>query len=1432
MNLIFILIFITLKKIIIINNLKNLIYNILSLGILHLISLYYPNLYIKLYCNPWPAKECDYFLVENIYGQYTLCLKIHKKNTHNHLNNSNNKDNYISQSNNINIKPEYNIIKNLTYSFIYKSMIYEYNEETNEIIPVHMDLSKMTNKKIIDYFSEGLSTENIVKKYRERYGKNEYNIDIKLPLLFFYKNDIPSFIIVLLIGIIEYIAFRDFVSLIIKSFVILVIFILQFLNLKKIIINKYEKEYTLDGEKNKIKVKRKYLLREYNNFYFEINNSELLPGDIIYLKKNDFVPCDCIIIEGECIVSESNLTGNLDIFKKTSLENNNEQFNYIYNNINILFHGMKIIKVFSKSNDEFISAICINTGANTYKANQYSNILYFSEKNKKYDQYNLFGKGKKIILIDIILAFVISILLALYYIFKYSLNLDKTNLKLFIIKILVRIFCKSIMAVYYITHKIITILTLYKLQNENIICFDSSRLQNSGNINIIIFNKTEILSQEFLEINSYHPICFNSHCRPSLGFRNYLRKECKEMSINLFKYYREYLKKKQNNEIDKSNEYMTLFLECLLSCNNIEKYNLEFFGNNIETAIINDINWDIKIYDFKYNDNEYINEQYYINNYYHNINKNNNNNKSSHDNNKYLTERRICDIFPKNYYKITESLKNENKMYDKRKTSVKNIKNISPIINSIIESLPNFNTYKLRIIKKFIKNGTLSSSAIVYNFLTKELRFMVKGCPEYILNKCNNNSLPEKIEYVISSYRRKGLIIIVCATKLINIEEYNDLNEFDYYMNDLIFCGFITLNNKFEEKTKNSIKQLKEFNCDFIINSGDNEYNCLSAGFNNDIIETNKNVFVFDKEKKVNKITIRKIYSIKNYKEENDDYKKNDINTKLTSKMIGKIISLPNTSPKDNSDLDLIHSSETKKSFNKNKDCSKKSKEIEENKEWKISEITLNVENKKIYHNKNRINDKIINNNKNVKLKNNIFKIKDINNYDNFALYDNEKKNTDNLLSSIDKINKYDKKLLKIDGLNPSKIKNVKDENKQDGNSARKSKNSIFKNRVGTENSIEHFEKFYYYPGIFKDYIELKDNCIYCISGKAFNFLYKNNKNKECKYLLKKIYKKCKIFYNMSSIEKSLLIDFYRKHEKNNICCIGECQCDVDSIISSNVGINLKNPNNQNTILCHFYSSNHDILCVKKIIIEGKVFYENNILLEKFSFICTLAINCYIFCCFINNIEPLEKQLNFLEIIFLIMSVISFTGKAKNNIVMEPLTKNFKLLNIYYILQQIGSLIIKLLSLISFLSLYEIDRQMEKEERGRVFTSYYFILSLEFIICIIYSFKLVSFHTTSPFSNFFLVFFTLILVLYMLILMHLTSSNFKCDFLDLTYFEFSFYLIDSYGDRNKRLLFLSCIFDFLFSLLYSTIIYFIFDKVARYKLSNNKNNVKTKKNKR
>ena len=168
---------------------KYLILNIFSFGILHLISLFHPNLYIKLYCIPSPAKECDFFLVENIYGKLTLCKLIFRKKR-----NSNKEDfeiikGNISQMNNNNIKSEYNnIIKKAIYSFEYNSHMYEYDENNNEISPIYFNLSKIMNKDIYNYFSDGLSSKGLVDILREKYGKNQYKLNLNNIHRFFFKN--------------------------------------------------------------------------------------------------------------------------------------------------------------------------------------------------------------------------------------------------------------------------------------------------------------------------------------------------------------------------------------------------------------------------------------------------------------------------------------------------------------------------------------------------------------------------------------------------------------------------------------------------------------------------------------------------------------------------------------------------------------------------------------------------------------------------------------------------------------------------------------------------------------------------------------------------------------------------------------------------------------------------------------------------------------------------------------------------------------------------------------------------------------------------------------------------------------------------------------------------------------------------------------------
>ena len=652
---------------------KSLIFNILTLGIIHIFSLYYPKLYIKLYCNPWPPKECDFFLVENIYGQFTLCTKIYKKNKNTDESNYNYDISKEQASSTIKNPKNNFFIKNLTYSFIYKSMTYEYNEITDEINPVYLDLSKLTNKEIRNYFGDGLTTEKLVNTIRERYGKNEYYININLLYLYFLRVELPSLIIVLIIGGFEcYI--KDYLSFIFKYIVVFGIFLFEYLITKSITSNIQYQDNSIDGDIKNLKVRRNYLLDD-NNFYTIIKNEELVPGDIIFLKSKDIVPCDCLIIEGECIANESNSTGNLEIFKKISLENNNKMFNYNYSKVNILFHGMEIVNTFSKTNNGLISALCINTGANTFKANQYSNILDLSDRKKEYkEMYEYFGEGRKFIFVAIIAIYIASLILSYIYLKIFKLKLDFSDSHHFIFSILIRSFCKSMMPMYFISNSIIILLSVFRLKKNNILCYDKSRLLNSGNIDTIFFSKTGTLCYNNFQINSYHPAYSNPHRPGVINIKNYSESQSKEINYILEKYYQDYFYRKQNNYnlfssynfshrhsliLDTNysyndkvknqlSEYTVLFIECLLSCNNLEKFGTKIFGNIIETTIFNDLKWDIKT-------NNYEDEK-------DNIIKNNdfdlNQNKSqSFLNSKFnIIQKKRSDIFPKNYYKITESL--------------------------------------------------------------------------------------------------------------------------------------------------------------------------------------------------------------------------------------------------------------------------------------------------------------------------------------------------------------------------------------------------------------------------------------------------------------------------------------------------------------------------------------------------------------------------------------------------------------------------------------------------------------------------------------------------------------------------------------------------------------------------------------------------------
>ena len=1407
--------------------LNNLIYNILSLGILHIISLFYPNLYLKLYCNPWPPKECDFFLVENIYGELTLCTKIQRKAKNNPIeyNSEIIKENTLSSSSiiNSNQKIDYYLTRNLTYSFKYKSVTYEYNEETDEIMPVYMDISKMTKKGIFNYFNEGLSSDNLVKKYQDRYGKNEYDLNNDLTFLYSKNVEIYYFIFIFITKSFDLVAL-DYYSFFGSILIILIIIFFEYLLMRKIVYDIYKKEYTLDGEENKLKVKRKHKFDSNSNFYYEINNCDLLPGDIIYLKANDYVPCDCLILEGECLVNENNLTGKLNIYKKSNLENSSELFNYNSNKINILYHGMKIVKTYSNLKGQYISALCINTGPNTYKANQYSNISYLLERKKEYKKvYDLLGEGRKTTIIFMIIIFFFSIFLGIFYMYNVDKEIKLEVIERLAFKTLSKLLTKSFMPVFYVTKTIIIMISIINLKNKNIFCFDKSRLLKASTINTIFFGKTGTLCEDNFEIYGYHPIYVNPHRSNKITYTTFKLSQSKEMNSQLLNYYKYYLCKSQNNnnrndanlrhgfkldnnlykeKINKEfYEYTALFIECMLSCNNLEKYNIEIFGKPIEKEIFSNMRWDIKTYSFNKNksgellkddisnENQNIDNRYYFDK-------------------KIIINKRIDDIYPKNYYKITESLKKEAEEHHKPlitklnskfyfNQSKKNVQNYNSSNYTSNSSFNSFNyikknvskshikSYKLRIYKRFI-SGNSNSSSIVYNFITKELRFMTKGMPEEILDKCDVNTLPDNFHRVISFYRRNGFILLMYASKIISIDEYDDSNSLEDYMDDLTFCGFITLKNNLKKEVINSIKELNQFNCNLIISTGDSVYNTLPVGFDSNIIE-NKNIFSFDINENKNQLNITKIFSAKKLNEDENDIKSTkssfDKYSKQTSSLSNGIINSPFYTKKELSAQKIsIHNSIAKRKvsnndsiiFQSNQDFENSDRRelINKNNQFEKNKINLIKEIKYAYK-----TPKISVNHKNSKIVS--------------PLSFNEKKNKNN---STDK---NQRKLTDSNDL--TKISNNK---KYGYNPTLKAPSFML-------------ERYNYYPEIFEDHEELVDNCIYCISGRAFSFLYKNKEKKHYKNLLEKISKFCKIYFSMSSLDKSRVIDFYREFPENCICEIGECQSDFDAIMTSNIGINFREPKNRNTILCHFYAADSNILSLKNIIREGRALNENIMLLKLSSVFYTMILNSYILCCFIRQTEVITSQLNLLEICFLIMSISAFTVKYDSFTKSNPLIQNKKLYIYHYFFQIVGIFMAK------FISIYVQCRffigneyNLVEKELDIIFCSYYFIFCIEQLISTIFLFNLISFYRKSPFTNMFFIIFNLILFFYFVILETLNSSNFKLDPFHITIYEFLEEYIDSFADLNKLKSIRACMIDLAASIAYSRIIYLIFDKLA------------------
>ncbi|KAJ1673981.1 hypothetical protein EV182_004203, partial [Spiromyces aspiralis] len=249
-----------------------------------------------------------------------------------------------------------------------------------------------------------------------------------------------------------------------------------------------------------------------NGGWLRIPSDELLPGDVVEVSDPGLVtmPCDALLLEGECIVNESMLTGeSIPVAKspvtRVALQQELDLSETIFKpemSKHALFSGTKLVRV-KKSHAGFggklwldeghavptrATALVLRTGFNTTKGALVRSILYPRPNNFEFyrDSFRFIGCLSLLALIGFLasLANFIRLHISTHTIILRALDL---------ITVVVPPALPATMSVG-------VSFALARLRKKMIFCISPTRINVSGKLNAICFDKTGTLTEDGLDV--------------------------------------------------------------------------------------------------------------------------------------------------------------------------------------------------------------------------------------------------------------------------------------------------------------------------------------------------------------------------------------------------------------------------------------------------------------------------------------------------------------------------------------------------------------------------------------------------------------------------------------------------------------------------------------------------------------------------------------------------------------------------------------------------------------------------------------------------------------------------------------------------------------------------------------------------------------------
>ncbi|KAK2791510.1 hypothetical protein FQN53_002619 [Emmonsiellopsis sp. PD_33] len=238
-----------------------------------------------------------------------------------------------------------------------------------------------------------------------------------------------------------------------------------------------------------------------SGFWRSIRSQELVPGDVYEVSDPSLsqVPCDCLLLSGDCIMNESMLTGESVPVSKTPTTN--ESLSFLDLNApsvqpsvakHFLFCGTRIIRARrpqDAEDDEAVAlAMVIRTGFNTTKGALVRSMLFPKPSGFKFyrDSFRYISVMGCIAALGFVASFVNFVRLGLAWHLIIVRALD-----------LITIVVPPALPA---TLTIGTNFALSRLKKQQIFCISPQRVNVGGKLNVVCFDKTGTLTEDGLDV--------------------------------------------------------------------------------------------------------------------------------------------------------------------------------------------------------------------------------------------------------------------------------------------------------------------------------------------------------------------------------------------------------------------------------------------------------------------------------------------------------------------------------------------------------------------------------------------------------------------------------------------------------------------------------------------------------------------------------------------------------------------------------------------------------------------------------------------------------------------------------------------------------------------------------------------------------------------